>query len=342
VRAHGDSPAGAEAVPTRSLGASGVEVGAVGYGAMAGSGIYGPADEAESVGVLRAALDLGMTLVDTADVYGDGENELLVGRSIAGRRDAVVLATKFGGALSAGALISGQGRPERVHAAIDASLRRLGVDAVDLWYLHRVDPTTPIVETVGAMAEVVAAGKARQLGLCEVSPQTLRAAHAVHPIAAVQHEYSLLTRDPERDGILTATRELGVSLVAYSPVSRGLLSGALNAPQDLPDDDRRPDRYPRFRPENLATNLDLSERLVASAATLGATPAQVALAWVLHQGEHVIPIVGTRSLEHLRANAAAARLQLDADTLQRLDTAFPPGIAAGQRYTAAMMDTTGR
>lgn len=318
-------------VPPRRLGNAGPVVGAIGYGAMGLSGIYGPADDDESVQVTRAALDLGMTLVDTADVYGDGHNETVVGRAIAGRRDDVVLATKFGGG---GA--TGLGRPERVHAAIDASLRRLGVDSVDLWYLHRVDPTTPVSETVGAMAEVVATGKARYLGLSEVAPDTLRAAHAVHPITAVQQEYSLLTRDPE-GGLLATVRELGVGLVAYSPVSRGLLTGAFQRPEDLPGTDRRSERYPRFTRENLEANIDLAQRLAAIAHDVGAAPAHLALAWVLHRGDEIVPIVGTRSRDHLRANAEAAHLAIDADTLARLDAAFPPGIAAGDRYNPTLM-----
>lgn len=244
----------AERVPARRLGAGGPSIGVIGFGAMGLSGIYGPAGQAESVRVISAALDLGMTLVDTANVYGHGDNEVLVGKAIEGRRDEVVLATKFGGAVLAGDLEIGQGRPEHVRATIDDSLRRLGVDSVDLWYLHRVDPSTPVVETVGAMAEVVAAGKARYLGLCEVSPTTLRAAHAVHPITAAQQEYSLLSRDPKNDGILAAARDLGVGVVAYSPVSRGPLTrtwhlapGTWQRAKDLPADDRRPDRYPPLR-----------------------------------------------------------------------------------------------
>lgn len=325
-----------ENVPVRRLGPDGPPVGAIGFGSMGLSGVYGSADDAESVRVVRAALDLGLTLVDTADVYGGGHNETLVGRAIAGRRDEVVLATKFGGGGP-----SGLGRPEHVRAAIDASLMRLAVDSVDLWYLHRVDPDTPIADTVGAMAEVVAAGKVRYLGLSEVAPATLRAAHAVHPITAVQQEYSLVTRDPEA-GVLATARELGVGLVAYSPVSRGLLTGTFRRPDDIPGGDRRAQRYPRFAGENLGANLDLAARLAALADEAGCTPAQLALAWVLSRGEDVVPIVGTRSLAHLRANAAAVHLRLDADLLVRLDAAFPPGAAAGARYLPDMMDRVGR
>ncbi|HZD66205.1 MAG TPA: aldo/keto reductase [Acidimicrobiales bacterium] len=317
-------------VGRRRLGAGGPLVGALGYGAMGLSGIYGPADDDASVGVLRRAVDLGLTLLDTADVYGDGHNETLVGRAVAGRRDEVVLATKTG----AGAE-EGLGRPERVRRAIDASLARLGTDHIDLYYLHRVDPATPVTDTVGAMAEAVAAGKVGHLGLSEVRPATLRAACAVHPIAVVQQEYSLLTRDPE-EGLVPTLRELGVGLVAYSPLGRGLLTGALRTPADLPPGDRRPERYPRFAEGNLAANLGLVATLEEIAAEVGATPGQVALAWVLAKGPDVVAITGTRRLENLEDSASAAGLALDPDVLARLDRAFPPGAAAGDRYAPAL------
>ncbi|MQA96094.1 MAG: aldo/keto reductase [Streptosporangiales bacterium] len=320
----------AERLPQRRIGSGGPEVGVLGYGAMGLSGVYGAADDAESTRLLRRLLDLGVTHIDTADAYGDGHNERLVGAAIAERRDEVVLATKFG------AQREGLGRPEYVREAIDASLGRLGLDHVDLYYLHRLDPTTPIEDTVGAMAELVAAGKVRHIGLSEISAATLRRAHAVHPIAAVQQEYSLFTRDPE-ESLLPAMRELGVVLVAYSPLGRGVLTGTFRRPEDIPEGDARRSRYPRFTGANLEHNLGLLERLDALAAETGRTPAQLALGWVMAQGDDVIPIPGTRRMSNLEANLAVVREPLAPDVVRRLGELFPPGVAVGDRYNERMM-----
>ncbi len=315
----------------RTLGARGPRLSALGLGTMAMSGVYGPADEAEAIAAIQRALDLGITLIDTAESYGtDGHNERLVGRAIQGRRAQVVLATKFGGGLELG-----KGRPEYVRRAIDASLRRLTVDYVDLYYLHRVDPTTPIEDTVGAMAELVAAGKARFLGLSEAGPATIRRAHAVHPIAALQSEYSLWTRDAEA-AVLPAARALGIGFVAYSPLGRGFLGGGVRRPEDLaPDDWRRGN--PRFQGENFRRNIELAERLRDLAASRGLTPAQLALAWLLNRGDDIVPLFGTRRRDRLDENVAAVDVRLTAEDLARLDEWFPPGAAAGDRYPEAAM-----
>jgi aryl-alcohol dehydrogenase-like predicted oxidoreductase len=293
---------------------------------------YGETDEEESVKTIHRALEIGVTFLDTADIYGRrmGENEELVGRAIAGRRDEVVLATKFGNVVDADGTRRIDGRPEYVRQAIDTSLRRLGVDHVDLYYQHRVDANTPIEETVGAMAEAVAAGKVKHLGLSEASADTIRRAQAVHPITALQSEYSLWSREPE-DGVLDTTRELGIGFVAYSPLGRGFLAGRFSGPQDLEDGDFRKG-HPRFSGDNLEQNRRLAEQVNELAAEKGVTPAQLALAWVLSRGDDVVPIPGTKRRTYLEQNAAAADVELSADELARLDEAFPHGAAAGARY----------
>lgn len=319
----------------RTLGADGPLVSAIGLGAMGFSGTYGAAEDAESIAVIHRALDLGMTFIDTADVYGDGHNERLIGRALAGRRDKVVVATKFGFASSpVGEEPRIDGRPEYVRRAIDASLTRLGMDHVDLYYQHRIDPDVPVEETVGAMAELVREGKVRHLGLSEVGPEILRRAHAVHPIAAVQSEYALWTRLPETE-LFPTMRELGVGLVAFSPLGRGMLAGALTSSVQIADDDVR-SRLPRFQGENLDRNLRIVRVVTDIAAARGLTTAQVALAWVLAQGEHIVPIPGTRRIANLEANAEAAGVQLAADELTALEAAAAPDEIAGERYNASL------
>lgn len=321
----------------RRLGRSGLEVSALGLGCMGMSEFYGPADEAESVATLHRALELGIDFFDTADAYGPFRNEELVGRALRDRRDRVVLATKFGILRDPDdPTVRGLcGRPDYVRRSCEGSLRRLGVDTIDLYYLHRVDPEVPIEETVGAMAALVAEGKVRHLGLSEAGPQTLRRAVAVHPIAALQTEYSLWSRDPE-DGVLDACRELGIGFVAYSPLGRGFLTGAIRRFEDLAEDDYRR-HSPRFRGENFERNLALVDRVHDLAREKGCTPAQLALAWALAQGEDVVPIPGTKRRARLEENAAAAALELRPDDLERLDAVAPPGAAAGERYAPAFM-----
>jgi aryl-alcohol dehydrogenase-like predicted oxidoreductase len=316
----------------RSLGTQGLTVSAQGLGCMGMSEFYGSADEGEAVATIHRALELGVTFLDTSDVYGPHTNEQLVGRAIEDRRDEVVLATKFGIVRDPNdpRARGVNGRPDYVLAACDASLRRLAVDHIDLYYQHRVDPDVPIEETVGAMATLVDAGKVRFLGLSEASAATIRRAHAVHPISALQSEYSLWTRDPEGE-VLTALRELEVGLVAYSPLGRGFLTGQIQSPGDLAADDFRR-HSPRFQGENFTRNLELVERVREIAAEKDCTPGQLALAWVMAQGDDVVPIPGTKRRAYLEQNAAAVELSLSSEDLALLDEAAPVGVAAGDRY----------
>jgi aryl-alcohol dehydrogenase-like predicted oxidoreductase len=315
----------------RTLGSQGLEVSEEGLGCMGMSEFYGTTDEGEAIATIHRALELGITFFDTADMYGPFTNERLVGRALAGRRDEVVIATKFGNVRAEGGERLGiRGDAAYVKQACDASLERLGVDTIDLYYQHRVDFDTPIEETVGAMAELVEAGKVRYLGLSEAAPATIRRAHAVHPITALQSEYSLWTRDPEA-AILPTVRELGIGFVAYSPLGRGFLTGRFTSPYELAEGDFRRN-HPRFRGENLERNLELVRRVEELADEKGATPGQVALAWVLSRGDDVVPIPGTKRVRYLEENAAAADLELTDDDLQRLEDAFPVGATAGDRY----------
>jgi aryl-alcohol dehydrogenase-like predicted oxidoreductase len=324
----------------RALGRQGLEVSALGLGCMGMSDFYGPADEAESLATLDRALELGVAFLDTADMYGPFKNEELLGRALKGRRDRVVLATKFGNRRGPdGAFLGVCGTPDYVRQACDASLKRLGVEVIDLYYQHRVDPAVPIEETVGAMAGLVKAGKVRYLGLSEAGTSTIRRAHAVHPISALQSEYSLWTRDPE-PLILPTVRALGIGFVAYSPLGRGFLTGRFRSEQDLSAGDWRR-QNPRFQGENLGRNLALLDRVEALARERGISPAQLALAWVLSRGPDVVPIPGTRRRARLEENAAAAAVTLTPAELARLDEALPPGAAAGTRYPEAGMRSVG-
>src|SRR5947209_130873 len=299
---------------------------------MGMSEFYGSPDEGEAVETIQRALDLGITFLDTADMYGPFTNEQLVGRAIAGRRDEAVVATKFGNERRPdGTSLGVNGRPEYVRTACDGSLARLGVETIDLYYQHRVDPEVPIEDTWGAMHELVETGKVRFVGISEAAPATVRRAHAVHPVTALQTEYSLWTRDPEDDGVFDTVRELGVGFVAYSPLGRGFLSGTIRSVDDFaPDDFRR--RNPRFQGENFQRNLDLVDRVIEIASEKGVTPSQLALAWVLHQGDDIVPIPGTKRRRYLEENVAATEISLTADDLARIDRAAPRGAASGDRY----------
>lgn len=329
----------------RALGVSGLEVSAIGLGCWGMSGSYGPADETEAEATLRHALDIGVNLIDTADSYGeDGHNERLVGQALAGRRDEFVLATKTGWVKRTGPdgqpAVGVDGRPDRIRSACEASLARLRIDVIDLYYLHRIDPDVPVEESIGAMAELVTAGKVRFLGLSEVSEATLRRAHAVHPISALQSEYSLWTREPESN-VMPACEELGIAFVPFSPLGRGFFTGAVTGRERIAPDDWRANN-PRFSAENIAHNIALLQPLEDIAKTRGKTTAQVALAWVLSRGEQVIPIPGMKRRTHLDENAVAVDLELNPEELARLDTAFTPGAAAGARYTPEVARWAGR
>ena len=326
----------------RNLGSEGLVVSALGLGCMGMSEFYGTGDEKESVATIQRAIELGVTFLDTADMYGPFTNERLVGKAIRGRREEVVLATKFGNERREdGSRVGINGRPEYVKKACDASLERLGVESIDLYYQHRVDPEVPIEETVGAMSDLVEVGKVRYLGLSEAAPETIRRAHAVHPISALQSEYSLFTRDPE-DEVLPTVRELGIGFVAYSPLGRGFLTGAWKSLDDLPEDDTRAGRFPRFSEENFRRNLELADLLREVAAEKGATPGQLALAWVLHQGEDIVPIPGTKRRKYLEENAGATNVVLTGEDLRRIEEALPRGSAAGERYSEWQMRTVNR
>jgi aryl-alcohol dehydrogenase-like predicted oxidoreductase len=327
-------------VPRRTLGRTGLEVSAIGLGCMGMSDFYGDADHKTNLAVLNHAIDIGVNFLDTADMYGVGRNEELLGEILKTRRDEVVLATKFGNVRAPnGDFLGIDGRPEYVRAACDASLKRLGVDHIDLYYQHRVDPKVPIEETVGAMAALVAAGKVRYLGLSEASPATLRRAAKVHPITALQTEYSLWTRDVEGE-ILPACRELGIGFVAYSPLGRGFLTGAIQRPEQLAENDWRR-RNPRFQPENFQRNRRLVEAVEEIARERGYTPAQLALAWLLHRGDDIVPIPGTRRIERLDENAAATHIELSQEELARIDAVLGTTEVVGDRYPEPAMRLLG-
>jgi aryl-alcohol dehydrogenase-like predicted oxidoreductase len=328
-------------VQQRKLGQNGPAVSEIGLGCMGMAEFYGPRNDAESVATIRRALELGVTLLDTADMYGVGASEKIVGQAIAGKRDQVFLATKFGNVRGEdGSFLGINGRPEYVLSACDASLKRLGVEVIDLYYLHRVDTATPIEETVGAMATLVEQGKVRYLGLSEASATTLRKAHGVHPITALQMEYSLWTRDAEAE-MLPLCRELGIGFVAYSPLGRGFLTNRFQTADDLPSGDGRRN-FPRFQEENFRKNLELVKAVEEMARIKGCTASQLALAWVMAQGKDVVPIPGTKQRMYLEQNVAAIDVSLTAADLERLGTIFPPGAATGTRYPAHAMQNLNR
>ena len=327
---------------SRNLGSEGLVVSELGLGCMGMSEFYGTGDEDESVATIHRALELGINFLDTADMYGPFTNEELVGKAIEGRRDEVVLATKFGNVRGEnGERLGISGDPEYVRKACDASLERLGVDHIDLYYQHRVDLETPVEETWGAMKQLVDAGKVRYLGISEAGPETIRKAHSVHPVSALQSEYSLFSRDVE-DEILPTIRELGIGFVPYSPLGRGFLTGRWRSIEDMPEDDTRSARFPRFSEENFAKNLVLADRVREVADDKGITPGQLALAWLLAQGDDIVPIPGTKRREYLEDNAGAASVTLTAEDLARVEEAMPRGSAAGERYSEEQMRAVGR
>ena len=322
-------------IEQRQLGRSGLKVSAIGLGCMGLSGVYGPADDTESIALIQKAIDLGVNHLDSSDMYGWGHNETLIGKALAGRRDRVVLATKFGQVQNPGGSNQVNGRPEYVIEACNASLKRLGVDVIDLYYQHRVDPKVPIEDTVGGMKRLVESGKVRFLGLSEAAPATVRRAHRVHPIVALQSEYSILYRQ-EAEDTLPTLRQLGISFVAYSPLGRSLLTGQVQKPQDIPEGDRRL-AHPRFQGQNLVQNIELVHRLEAIARDKGCTPGQLVLAWLLAQGPDVVAIPGTKRLDRLHENLGALDVRLSPADVARIGEAVPAGAAAGPRYPEAVM-----
>ena len=327
---------------TRKLGNQGLEVSELGLGCMGMSEFYGTTDEDESIATIHRAIELGVTFLDTADMYGPFTNEKLVGKAISDRRDQVVLATKFGNERKEdGTMVGVNGKPDYVREACDASLQRLGVDHIDLYYQHRVDPDTPIEETVGAMKELVETGKVRYLGLSEAGVESIRKAHAVHPISALQSEYSLFSRDVE-DEVLPTVRELSIGFVPYSPLGRGFLTGRWRSIEDMPEEDTRSARFPRFAEENFKKNLELADKVREIADSKGVSPGQLALAWLLAQGEDIVPIPGTKRRKYLEDNAAAADVNLTDEDLSRIEEAMPRGSVAGERYSEEMMKAVNR